>query len=127
MELPIKNASGAATDQLTVAEAVFARPFNEPVGAPDRGGLSGGRSCWHCAQKTRAEVRGGGAKPWRQKGTGRARAGSSRGPIWRVVASPLLLSLRITRRKSIKNVPRRDLLDFFRVAAPGSVAGGRSS
>lgn len=83
MELPIKNASGAATDQLTVAEAVFARPFNESlvhqiVVAYQAGGRAGTR-----AQKTRAEVRGGGAKPWRQKGTGRARAGSSRGPIWR--------------------------------------------
>ncbi len=35
------------------------------------------------AQKTRAEVAGGGAKPWKQKGTGRARAGTSRGPLWR--------------------------------------------
>lgn len=83
MELPIKNASGVATGQLTVAEEIFARTFNETlvhqiVVAYQAGGRAGTR-----AQKTRAEVRGGGAKPWRQKGTGRARAGSSRGPIWR--------------------------------------------
>jgi len=83
MELQVKNASGVATGQLAVAEEIFARPFNEPlvhqiVVAYQAGGRAGTR-----AQKTRAEVRGGGAKPWRQKGTGRARAGSSRGPIWR--------------------------------------------
>jgi large subunit ribosomal protein L4 len=66
-----------------VADEIFTRPFNEPlvhqiVVAYQAGGRAGTR-----AQKTRAEVRGGGAKPWRQKGTGRARAGSSRGPIWR--------------------------------------------
>ena len=83
MELQVKNISGAGTGQLTVADEIFARPFNEPlvhqiVVAYQAGGRAGTR-----AQKTRAEVRGGGAKPWRQKGTGRARAGSSRGPIWR--------------------------------------------
>lgn len=83
MELPIKNASGVATGQITVADEIFARTFNEAlvhqiVVAYQAGGRAGTR-----AQKTRAEVRGGGAKPWRQKGTGRARAGSSRGPIWR--------------------------------------------
>jgi len=83
MELPIKNASGVATGQITVADEIFARTFNETlvhqiVVAYQAGGRAGTR-----AQKTRAEVRGGGAKPWRQKGTGRARAGSSRGPIWR--------------------------------------------
>ncbi len=83
MELQVKNASGAVSSQLTVADEIFARPFNEPlvhqiVVAYQAGGRAGTR-----AQKTRAEVRGGGAKPWRQKGTGRARAGSSRGPIWR--------------------------------------------
>ena len=83
MELQIKNASGAASGQIAVAEETFARPFNEPlvhqvVVAYLAGGRAGTR-----AQKNRSDVRGGGAKPWRQKGTGRARAGSSRSPIWR--------------------------------------------
>ena len=83
MELEIKNANGAAFGQIAVADETFARPFNEAlvhqvVVAYLAGGRAGTR-----AQKTRADVRGGGAKPWRQKGTGRARAGSSRGPIWR--------------------------------------------
>ena len=83
MELQIKNASGAASGQIAVAEETFARPFNEAlvhqvVVAYLAGGRAGTR-----AQKNRSDVRGGGAKPWRQKGTGRARAGSSRSPIWR--------------------------------------------
>lgn len=83
MELQIKNASGAAAGQLTVADETFARPFNEAlvhqvVVAYLAGARAGTRS-----QKTRAEVSGGGIKPWRQKGTGRARAGSTRSPIWR--------------------------------------------
>ncbi|MCB1824907.1 MAG: 50S ribosomal protein L4 [Candidatus Competibacteraceae bacterium] len=83
MELQVKNASGAAAGQLMVADETFARPFNEAlvhqvVVAYLAGARSGTR-----AQKNRAQVRGGGAKPFRQKGTGRARAGTSRGPLWR--------------------------------------------
>lgn len=83
MELQIKNVSGAAPGQMTVADEIFTRPFNETlvhqvVVAYLAGGRAGTR-----AQKNRSDVRGGGAKPWRQKGTGRARAGSSRSPIWR--------------------------------------------
>ena len=83
MELQIKNASGAASGQIAVADETFTRPFNEAlvhqvVVAYLAGGRAGTR-----AQKNRSDVRGGGAKPWRQKGTGRARAGSSRSPIWR--------------------------------------------
>lgn len=70
-------------DTIEVSDATFARDFNEAlvhqvVVAYLAGGRSGSR-----AQKTRAEVRGGGRKPYRQKGTGRARAGSIRSPIWR--------------------------------------------
>src|SRR5690606_12504692 len=65
-----------------VADAAFGAEFNEPlVHQVVTAFLAGGRSGTK-AQKTRAEVRGGGTKPWRQKGTGRARAGSIRSPIW---------------------------------------------
>jgi large subunit ribosomal protein L4 len=73
---------GAAGKDLQVSETAFGRDFNEGlvhqvVTAYMAAGRSGTK-----AQKTRAQVRGGGTKPWRQKGTGRARAGSIRSPIW---------------------------------------------
>ncbi len=78
MELMVKGANA-----LTVSETTFGREFNEAlvhqvVVAYAAGARQGTR-----AQKTRSEVSGGGAKPWRQKGTGRARAGTIRSPIWR--------------------------------------------
>lgn len=67
---------------VSVSDAVFGRPFNETlVHQIVTAYLAGGRAGTK-AQKTRAEVRGGGKKPWRQKGTGRARAGTIRSPIW---------------------------------------------
>ena len=77
---PGKGLSERAVD---VSEATFGRQFNEAlvhqvVVAYMAGARQGTR-----AQKTRAEVRGGGKKPYRQKGTGRARAGTIRSPIWR--------------------------------------------
>jgi large subunit ribosomal protein L4 len=63
-------------------DAAFGASFNEPlVHETVRAELAARRQGTH-ATKTRGQVRGGGAKPWRQKGTGRARAGSSRSPIW---------------------------------------------
>jgi large subunit ribosomal protein L4 len=63
-------------------DAAFAAPFNGPlVHESVRAELAARRQGTH-STKTRGQVRGGGAKPWRQKGTGRARAGSSRSPIW---------------------------------------------
>ncbi len=65
-----------------VAEAAFGADFNEAlVHQVVTAYLSGSRAGTK-AQKNRAAVRGGGAKPWRQKGTGRARAGTIRSPIW---------------------------------------------
>jgi len=79
MNLNISPAGGG----VEVPDEVFAREFNEGlvhqvVVAYLAGGRQGSK-----AQKTRSEVRGGGRKPWRQKGTGRARAGTIRSPIWR--------------------------------------------
>lgn len=78
MELQIANGSG-----LQVSDKTFGRDFNEglvhqAVVAHLAGGRAGTR-----AQKNRSDVRGGGAKPWQQKGGGRARAGTIRSPIWR--------------------------------------------
>lgn len=68
---------------LEISEDVFAVRFNEPlIHQVVTAYLSAGRAGTK-AQKTRSEVRGGGIKPWRQKGTGRARAGTIRSPIWR--------------------------------------------
>ena len=69
--------------KLELSETAFAREFNEDlvhqvVVAYLAGGRQGSK-----AQKNRSQVRGGGRKPWRQKGTGRARAGTIRSPIWR--------------------------------------------
>jgi large subunit ribosomal protein L4 len=71
-----------ATKKAKLDDAAFGVPFNEPlVHESVRAELAARRQGTH-ATKTRGKVRGGGAKPWRQKGTGRARAGSSRSPIW---------------------------------------------
>src|SRR5688572_31056832 len=68
--------------KLTLDDDVFGAPFNGPlVHECVVAELAARRQGTH-ATKTRGMVRGGGAKPWRQKGTGRARAGSSRSPIW---------------------------------------------
>ncbi len=64
-------------------EAVFGQSYNETlIHQLVVKHLAGGRAGTK-AQKTRSDVSGGGAKPWRQKGTGRARSGSTRSPIWR--------------------------------------------
>lgn len=83
MELSITAPGNASAGTVQVSDVTFAREFNEDlvhqaVVAFMSGGRQGSRK-----QKTRSEVSGGGRKPWKQKGSGRARAGSIRSPIWR--------------------------------------------
>jgi large subunit ribosomal protein L4 len=84
MELLVESNSGSkAAEKIVVADQVFAKEFKEPlVHQVVTAYLAGGRSGTK-AQKTRSQVRGGGKKPWRQKGTGSARAGTIRSPLWR--------------------------------------------
>ena len=79
MDLQVQGGGSA----IQVSDSAFGSEFNETlvhqvVVAYMAGGRAGTK-----AQKSRSAVRGGGAKPWRQKGTGRARAGTIRSPIWR--------------------------------------------
>ena len=78
MELVVKGA-----DALTVSETTFGRDFNEALVHQVVVAFAAGARQGTRAQKTRSDVSGGGAKPWRQKGTGRARAGTIRSPLWR--------------------------------------------
>jgi large subunit ribosomal protein L4 len=80
MKLQLKNS--ASNGEIQLSDAAFGRAYNEAlvhqvVTAYMAAGRAGTK-----AQKTRAEVRGGGKKPWSQKGTGQARVGSIRSPIW---------------------------------------------
>lgn len=79
MQLNITNSK----ETMNVSDDIFATEFNESlVHQLVTAYLAGGRQ-GTVAQKSRSEVSGGGAKPWRQKGTGRARAGTIRSPLWR--------------------------------------------
>jgi large subunit ribosomal protein L4 len=83
VELSVFKPGSSDIGKVSVSDVAFAREYNEDlvhqvVVAYLAGARQGTR-----AQKTRSEVSGGGKKPWRQKGTGRARAGTTRSPIWR--------------------------------------------
>ena len=78
--MDLKTYSGTA---VSLSDATFAREFNEGLVHQAVVAYQAGERAGSKAQKTRSDVRGGGIKPFRQKGTGRARAGTIRSPIWR--------------------------------------------
>ena len=101
MELQSKSGASVA-----VSDAVFAAPYNETlVHQVVTSYLAAARS-GNSAQKNRAAVSGGGAKPWRQKGTGRARAGTIRSPIWRAGGVTFASSKRDYSKKVNKKMYR---------------------
>ncbi|SMN13407.1 LSU ribosomal protein L4p (L1e) [Bathymodiolus heckerae thiotrophic gill symbiont] len=83
MKLKVLDISTKKSTSAEVADKVFARDYNQSlVHQVTTAYMATGRQ-GSKAQKNRSAVSGGGKKPWAQKGTGRARAGTSRGPIWR--------------------------------------------
>lgn len=73
----------AGDEKITLSDESFGREYNEPLVHQTVVTYLAGARQGTVQQKTRSEVSGGGRKPWRQKGTGRARAGTIRSPIWR--------------------------------------------
>lgn len=80
LEAPVLG--GGSSKQVELTDTAFTAPFNEPLVHQSVRAEQAARRRGTASTKTRGEVSGGGVKPWRQKGTGRARAGSSRSPIW---------------------------------------------
>ncbi|EGO65350.1 50S ribosomal protein L4 [Acetonema longum] len=81
-KVAVYNVAGQKTGEMELNENVFGIQFNEAVVHQALVMQLASRRQGTAATKTRAQVRGGGKKPWKQKGTGRARAGSIRSPLW---------------------------------------------
>lgn len=83
MDLHVKTLTGQEHSVLSVSDSVFSKDYNEALVHQVTVAYMAGARQGSKAQKTRSEVSGSGAKPWKQKGTGRARAGTIRSPIFR--------------------------------------------
>jgi large subunit ribosomal protein L4 len=97
------NLNTASGGTVTVSEVAFGKDFNEPLVHQVVTAYLAGARQGSKAQKTRSQVSGGGKKPWRQKGTGRARAGTIRSPLWRgggktFAAEPRDFSQKVNRK-----------------------------
>jgi len=134
MELKLTTATGRASkNSVELSEANFGREFNETLVHQVVTAYMAGARAGTKAQKNRAAVRGGGAKPWRQKGTGRARAGTIRSPLWRsggktFAASPRDYSQKVNKKmyrgalqailSELVRQERLIIVDKFAVDAP---------
>jgi large subunit ribosomal protein L4 len=121
MLLPVKNMAGTQVGEIEVSDAIFAAPVSSSLmhQALVRQ-LSNQRAGTH-KTKTRGEVRGGGRKPWRQKGTGRARQGSTTAPNW--VGGGTVFGPR--PRGYAKSMPRKMRRSALRSALSVKAAAGQ--
>lgn len=132
LTLAISNDAGASK-AVKVSESAFGRAFNEALVHQVIVAYMAGARAGTRAQKNRAAVRGGGAKPWKQKGGGRARAGTIRSPLWRkggvtFAAQPQDHSQKVNKsmyrgamRSILSELIRQDrlvLVDAFAISQP---------
>lgn len=131
------NLNTASGGTVTVSEVAFGKDFNEPLVHQVVTAFLAGARQGSKAQKNRAAVSGGGRKPWRQKGTGRARAGTIRSPLWRgggktFAAEPRDFSQKVNRKmyrgalrcilSELVRQERLVVVDEFSVDAPKTKA-----
>lgn len=133
MELKLVASGKTATKSVKVSENIFGQVYKPALVHQVVTAYLAAARAGTKAQKTRAEVSGGGAKPWRQKGTGRARAGTSRSPIWRgggitFAAKPRCFEQKVNRKmyqgalrsilSELVNQDRLVVVEDFVVTAP---------
>ena len=118
-KIAVTNMQGAKVDEIELADGIFAVPMNEPVVHQVIVAQLANKRQGTQSALGRTEVSGGGKKPWRQKGTGRARQGSTRAPQWThggVVFAP-------KPRDYSKSVPRKVKRLAMKCALSAKVAG----
>ncbi|HET7560284.1 MAG TPA: 50S ribosomal protein L4 [Limnochordia bacterium] len=118
--VPFYDKDGNQTGEVELNEKIFAAPANEPLLHQAVVMYLANRRVGTVATKNRSAVRGGGRKPWRQKGTGRARHGSIRSPLWKgggVVFGP-------QPREHRQSMPKKARRQALRIALSSKVAAG---
>lgn len=118
-EVDLVNSKGETVGKISLPEEIFGQKVNPGLIHEALVSQLAAARQGTASTKTRGEVSGGGAKPWRQKGTGRARAGSNRSPLWRhggVIFGPRPRSYRIAfPKKKRRNAMKQVLSEKIRV------------
>ncbi|MGD9475780.1 MAG: 50S ribosomal protein L4 [Eubacteriaceae bacterium] len=111
-KIDILDVKGNVVGDVELSEAIFGIEPNEPVVHEVVVALLANRRQGTRSAKTRSEVRGGGRKPWRQKGTGRARAGTIRSPLWKgggVIFAPKSRDFSKKVNKKVRNLAMKSV------------------
>lgn len=120
MEVPVYNTQGEQVSQAELRADIFDVPINQPLMHQALVRQMANAHLGTHKAKTRSEVRGGGRKPWRQKGTGRARQGSIRSPQWRGGGTVFGPNPRSYRQKMPRKMRRQALRSVLSVKAAAS-------